>query len=155
MADVKIIESGSGGDLVLKGNDFELIEGLQNMPYIAMFGGNKEQSTKEFLPAEERLDYWANELFMLQEPEQQYNSTLEKLLENISINSSSLLQIEDSVKKDLSFMSGFAEVECEAFAESVDRVRIEIKITKPDSIETPLFIYIWDATKNELEIIQD
>ena len=60
MADLKLIETGSGGDIVFNGIDVEVIDGFENMPYLGIYGGNIEQNTKEFLPAEQRFDFWAN-----------------------------------------------------------------------------------------------
>lgn len=152
MSDLKIIETGSGGDLVFNGNDFVVVSGFQNMPYLAMFGGNKEQSTKTFLEGEERFDYWANELFMFQEPQLQYNSKLEALLEKVSITSSSIIKIEEAIKDDLSFMNALADVECNVYAKSVDRLKIEIKINQKNDLDSSVFSYIWDATKKDFII---
>ena len=64
MSDLVIYETGDGGDVVLKGNDFELTESLFNMPYLAWFGGNPGFSTTgNELENEQRFDYWANSLF--------------------------------------------------------------------------------------------
>lgn len=48
MSDLKLKETGSGGDLIFNGNDLEVVEGFQNMPYLGIYGGNLEQNTKEF-----------------------------------------------------------------------------------------------------------
>ena len=65
MSDLKLKETGSGGDLIFNGNDLEVVEGFQNMPYLGMYGGNLEQNTKEFLPDEQRFDCWFNNLLLL------------------------------------------------------------------------------------------
>jgi len=44
--DLEIVETLNGGDLLIKNNDLSMIEGLQNMPYIGMFGGNVGHVTK-------------------------------------------------------------------------------------------------------------
>ena len=36
--DLKLIETGNGGDLVKLGDNLELINGFQNMPYLAKIG---------------------------------------------------------------------------------------------------------------------
>ena len=37
MADLKMVETGDGGDFVLVGADLQLIDGFQNMPYLGCF----------------------------------------------------------------------------------------------------------------------
>ena len=83
--DLKLIETGSGGDIVFNGSDIEVVSGFQNMPYLGMYGGNVQQSTKEFLPNEQRFDHWGNNLLMLKNENIQFNSDLERLLLNIAL----------------------------------------------------------------------
>jgi phage gp46-like protein len=150
MSDLKMIETGSGGDLVLNGNDFESVSGFQNMIYLALFGGNIEENTKTFEIGEERSDYWGNELLYLQEPKVQFNSDTERLLKNVALNSSSVLIVEETIKSDLAFMNDFATISVDTLIRSIDRIEIKIKIDQPDSLESPIFTYIWDITKQEL-----
>ncbi|MBL4810412.1 MAG: hypothetical protein JKY43_10205, partial [Phycisphaerales bacterium] len=59
MGDLRIIENGDGGDAVLNGNDLEIINGFQNMPYLGMFGGNIKASTVgEKVENEQAFDWW-------------------------------------------------------------------------------------------------
>ncbi len=150
MSDLKMIETGSGGDLVLLGNDLVVVNSFQNMPYIGLFGGNIEENTKEFKYGEQRYDYWANELLFNKKPKIQYNSDLERLLQNIALNSSSRLIIEETIKKDLSFMNEFSIVNVETSIASVDRLEIKIEIEQPKELESAIFSYIWDIAKQEL-----
>ena len=46
----------------------------------------------------------------------------------------------------------FALVDVFASIIANDRLKIEIKITRPDGEQTEEFVYIWDATKKELLI---
>jgi hypothetical protein len=59
MFDLAIIETGDGGDYQLKGNDLAVVNGSENMPYIAMFGGNIE-ATLNNIVQDQSLDYWGN-----------------------------------------------------------------------------------------------
>ncbi|MCK4521556.1 MAG: hypothetical protein KAU20_03200 [Nanoarchaeota archaeon] len=146
-----IIETGDGGDAVLNGNDLQVINGLQNMPYIAMFGGNIEASTVgEKLPNEQAYDWWGNNLLMLNDPSLQFNSDLERLLDNIVLNSSGRLEILSTVKKDLKFMLGFAELEVEVSIVTVDRILIYLKIQEPGNLQSNEYTYIWDSMSSEL-----
>ena len=150
MSDLKLIETFDGGDLVLNGNDLQVIDGFQNMIYLALFGGNIEQSTKEFDEDEERFDYWANDLLMLDSPDIQYNSETEKTLNEVALNSRGRLLIEQSVKKDLEFMQDFGNIEVNVSIIQSDRVKINVIIKEPNELNSNEFNYIWGATENEL-----
>lgn len=149
--DLKLIDNKTGGDLVLKNNDIEMISGFQNMPYLAMFGGNLESNTIKFKEAEQRFDWWGNDLFFFNNKSIQFNSNLERLLNNISLTSQNRLLIIETVKKDLSFMGDFSNYTVDVSYISVDRIQIDIKINELNNLESKEFVYIWDSTKQELE----
>jgi len=151
--DLRLVETGDGGDLVLRGNDVEMISGLQNMPYIAMFGGNPEQSTVGAKNTEQAFDFWGNFLINPNDQPIWFNSLTERLLDTISLSPITRIEIQETVKKDLEFILKFAQVSVEVFLISVDRIRIEIKIQEPDNLSSELFKYIWDATQQELQEI--
>jgi len=150
MSDLKLIETFDGGDLVLNGNDLQVIDGFQNMIYLALFGGNVKQSTKEFDEDEERFDYWANDLLMLDSPDIQYNSETERTLNEVTLNSRGRLLVEQSVKKDLEFMQDFGNVEVNVSIVQNNRVQINVIIKEPNELNSNEFNYIWGATENEL-----
>lgn len=151
MADLQLILTPDGSDFVLRGNDIQLIEGLQNMPLIGLFGGNPEQSTPRTREDGEQLfDWWGNSLLMNQQSEIQYNSILERTLRERAIMSSSRTEIIQVVQRDLQFMQTFAQVELDVSILTVDTVRINIKLTRPDNLESNEFTYIWNATSQEL-----
>lgn len=148
--DLEVIESGNGGDLVLKGNDLAFIFGFQKMPYLALFGGNVEASTPvERIPSEQAFDWWGNSL-LPNKPEVQFNSLTERTLNNVAVNSAGRLEIENAVKKDLEFMDAFAKVSVEVSIVSTDRVRIFVAILEPENLDPKEFQFIWDFTKKEL-----
>lgn len=149
--DLSIYETGSGGDLILKGANLETTESLWNMPYLALFGGNVEQSTPNIVNEnEQQFDWWGNNLLIPNEPNLQYNSLTEKTLNETALNSSGRLKIKQSVKKDLAFMSDFADIEVTVSLLSVDRVEIKILMTEPATQNIREYVYLWDATKNEV-----
>lgn len=150
MADLKMVETFDGGDIVFSGRDLVVIDGFQNMPYLGMFGGNVKQSTKEFNVDEQRGDFWGNSLLMLGQPEIQYNSDTERLLNTTALNSTSRLLIEQTIKKDLDFMTKFAKVVVAVSIIGPDRISITIEIREPNNTESNVFSYIWDSTKLEL-----
>lgn len=150
MADLKMIETGDGGDYILKGSNLELIEGFENMPYLALFGGNVESSTREFRATEQRFDWWGNALLMYNNTAIQMNSSTERILNNSALSSSARLQIEQAIKTDLEFFKGFSTVNVKASITATDRVEINIEILEPDTQDSTEFVYIWDATEREL-----
>lgn len=150
MSDLKIILTPDGGDFEMVGPDIRVIEGFQNMPLLGLFGGNVEESTRDYRDAEQRLDWWGNSLFMANDSSIQFNSDLERLLRNIALTSESRLQIEQIVKRDLKFMLEFSTLDVVVSFVSVDQIEINIKIQEPGNLESTNFIYIWDSLKTEL-----
>lgn len=153
MADLLIIETGNGGDVVLLGNDLVTIEGFQNMPYIGMFGGNVEQSTVQNTTStsgQQSFDWWGNSLLMFNQPVIQYNSILERTLKDIAITSSAREKIKRAVMDDLRFIQAFAELTVEVSIVGIDRILILIRIQEPTNLQSNEFTYIWNSTNNEL-----
>lgn len=150
--DLKLRESYSGGELVKTTKDFEVIYGFANMPYIALFGGNVEASTPvERVETEQNKDFWGNELLMLENPGIQFNSETERTLIKTPLTSAGRGIIQQAVFEDLRFMKDFARVGVSVAIVATDRVRIGIILNEPDNLQARQFIFIWDATRNELE----
>jgi len=154
--DLAIIETGNGGDLVLSRNDLALQGGWGNMPYLAMFGGNKEAVTQVRLPGEQGLDWWGNTLLMENNPGIQFNSVLERRLDEVPVNSAGRIQLEQAIKKDLAFMQDFARVSISVTIIADDRIRIDLSVRQPEEMLARVddvykeYIFIWDATKRVL-----
>lgn len=144
--DLELLETGNGGDLNKKGNDLVVVFGFENMPYLGMFGGNKEAVTKPRIESQQSFDYWGNNLLMPNEPSIQFNSLTEKTLETVALNSAGRLLIEEAIKTDLAFMSPFAEITVTTTIISTDHLRIGIGLKQPDNLQEKQYIYIWDAT---------
>jgi len=148
--DLKLVETGNGGDIVFNGTDLVVTEGFGNMPYLGFCGGNIEESTREYTTGEQRFDWWGNNLFYANQSGLQFNSDFERLLNNISLTSSARTIIDQTLKSDLSFMSDFSTVTIESSIVSTDRIELKIKIIEPTNIQSNEFVYIWDSTRNEL-----
>lgn len=151
MADLKLTAYNDGTDLELLGVDLVGIDGFQNMPLLGMYGGNIEESTKAFNLAELRSDWWGNEMLDFENPAVQMNSKLERTLRNTALNSAGRIEIEETVKKDLDFMTTFGDLDVVVSIVDVDRISIYIKITEPNNEESNEFTYIWNATELELK----
>lgn len=144
-----MIENGDGGDLVATKNDLSVIYGFENMPYLALFGGNSEASTPtRRLVTEHAYDFWGNDLE--DDAGLQFNSLTERTLMTTALNSQGRTRIQAAVKKDLDFMRAFAQVGIDVKISGIDRVVIGIRLIRLDNIEQRDFIYIWDATMQEL-----
>lgn len=147
--DLKVIETLNGGDLVKNTKDLavvEMTEGLTNMPYLAMFGGNIEESTPDFrLSRRQYFDWWGNVLLLQNAPTSQFNSETERVLNSTPLTSAGRVLIEEAIKKDLSFLREIADVSVSVSIISDDRIAIGIKLNQNVNL------YIWDATRSELE----
>ena len=150
--DVKVIETGNGGDLTKNGNDLAMVFSFENMVYLALFGGNKEAVTpQKRISSEQAFDYWANNLLFPQDTGLQFNSITEKTLETTALTSVGRLTIEDAVKADLEFMAAFAEVSVSSQIVSSDRIDISVKVNEPGNLTERRFIYIWENGKLNIE----
>lgn len=151
--DLQVIENaGNGGDLVKKPKDLSVIEGFQNMPYLAMFGGNTAASTGKRIPSEQAFDWYANSLIFSEDATIQFNSETERALNNTPLTSSGRAIIENAVKADLKFMKAFCQVGVSVTIPETDKVVIGIRLIEPDNLEQRDHIFIWDATRQELNL---
>lgn len=130
--DIKIIETGNGGDLVFLKNDFEVVNGIENMPYLGMFGGNKAQTTPDAVDGD-RKDWWANNLLMQADTSIQMNSITEKILDVVNLTSSGRVEIENAIKEDLKFLSDVATITVTVTIVATDRIDINLKIITDES----------------------
>lgn len=149
--DLQLRETGNGGDFIKKPKDLSIIYGFQNMVYLALFGGNVLASTPvRRIESEQAFDYWGNTLLWKDDPSVQFNSETERTLNNVAINSSGRITIEEAVKKDLQFMRSFATVEVNVSLLGLDKIQIDVSLVKPDNIQRVEYKYIWDSTVSEL-----
>jgi hypothetical protein len=149
--DLLIKENGNGGDLVRLKNDLSVIDGLQNMPYLALFGGNLGQNTPVLREKNVQMfDFWANSLLFSENKAVQFNSLTEKALISNPLTSFGLSQIQNAVNSDLEFMRAFCKIKVVVELVSDDRVSITIYVQEPENETNLDFIFIWDATKMEL-----
>ena len=151
-----MVETGNGGDLELIGRDLSMVEGFENMPYLGLFGGNVEASTNgPKKPNEQAFDWWGNSLLMANNQSIQFNSLLEKALNEIALTSDGRIKLEQIILRDLQFMKVFSEIEISTSIIATDNYKIAIKIIQPDNLEDKQFVYIWDATNSTIQIARD
>lgn len=149
--DLELLETGNGGDIVKNVKDLSVINGFQNMAYLALFGGNPNNSTPVNRPKNTQMfDWWGNNLLFKDNPDFQFNSLTESTLMNVVLNSQGASQVEQAVNTDLAFMKEFADIEVSVSILSDDKLEIRVKIKQPDNEQNKDFVFIWDATKREL-----
>ena len=149
--DLELLENGNGGDLVKKPKDLSVINGFQNMAYLALFGGNPNHSTPVTRPDNKRMfDWWGNSLLFRDNQKVQFNSLTEQTLYDVAVTSSGVAKVEQSVKRDLAFMMEFANLEISVLVISDNEIEIKVLIDQPSNEQNKLFVYIWDSTKKEL-----
>jgi len=147
ITDIMIYESGSGGDISLKNDDIVTIAGLTNQVYLALFGGNIEQSTSEELDdLTIREDYWGNFYF---EEENQFNSIYEKTLRTITLNTNGLSILKDAAESDLEYLKQYAEITISISIIGLNKVQLIVSLLEPNNISSRIKL-VWDGTKNEL-----
>lgn len=154
MQDVLILETLNGGDLNKVAGDLALAKGWENMPYIALFGGNVKQSTPtERVDGEQNFDWFGNAFET--ETGLQINSQTERVLSQVNLNSNGRILIEQAVNADLEFMREFATVNVDVSIISDDRVQIDIAIIEPTNLQNKQYRYIWDSTKLSIDTISN
>lgn len=145
--DIMIYENGNGGDINLKNQDIEMVKGLTNQIYLALFSGNVEQITEEQSAFDtERFDYWGNNYL---QKEQQYNSHFEKALAQTVLTSAGLIALENAAKKDLSYFGKYAEISVKGYIADKDRLEMYVEVKQKD-IQNDKIKFIWDGTRKEI-----
>lgn len=149
--DLELVLTGDGGDLIKTSKDLSVIFGFQNMPLLAMFGGNVKMSTPNTrIETEQDFSFWGNNLLMPQDTSIQFNSQTERALNTIALTSSGRALIQQAVENDLAFMKDFATVSVAVSIIDTDTVIIAIRLIQPDNLQQQNFVYIWSATRREL-----
>lgn len=132
--DIALVETGNGGDIVVIGKDLATVESIENMAYIACFGGNVGFPYRKVDPKEERMFWWGND-FMENDPSQQITSLLEDKLRTTPLTSSGRVAIEQTMYADLQFMLDF-----------VDKIVVDVRIISDDILGILLTIYMGQET---------
>lgn len=148
MVDVRIYETGNGGDAMMSGSDFELCYGLENMPYLAAFGGTPGHQTPIQRPdVEQAFDWWGNALLFDGDGAVQINSAFEYAMDTTALNSSGRKALESALLSDLKHMEVFANVSATVSIISDTVIQIDISLLEPDNAQAKQYRYIWDGTR--------
>lgn len=122
MRDIKIISTLNGGDLVQQGNDLATVSGVENVPQLAMFGGES----------------WCLN-FLTDKP---FQSKTEATLRSVVLNSEGRVKIQQAVNEDLAFLNDIAGTTWDTTVslEAPNWVRIGV------TINGQLFETLWNPT---------
>lgn len=150
--DIALIESGNGGDLLLRGRDLLVYKGFENMIYLALFGGNVEANTGFRAEGEQAFDWWGNKLFFAEKEGFYFNSDTERALQQVALNSAGRLFIERNVINDLAFLQQYAEVKVETRIISDDRLQIEIFLKELAGNNQRRVVFIFDPATGDIVI---
>jgi len=153
--DINLFESGSGGEMRILNSDLLMAETIYQTIYLALYGGNVEQSTtSEETDLEENFDYWGNQLFYSNNPDKWFNSQTERTLSTVSLNGEGRKLIEDAVNADLQFLNNVVNFEVEVSISSNNRAEIAIFISEFQNQSDRQLKMVWENSRNEL-IIQE
>ena len=144
--DLSIYETGDGGDLNVVNGDLELSHTLFNQAYLAMFGGNIEQTTDELsINLEEKFDWWGNTLF---DNEHGFNSLTERQLNKLVINGNNLQNLESIIEHDLTYLNPHADISVDVSMEDYNRISLNVKIVEPSGKEQKMR-FLWQGVENQ------
>ena len=153
--DINLFEGGSGGEMRILNSDLLLTETIYQTIYLALYGGNVEQSTtSEETDLEENFDYWGNQLFYSNNPDKWFNSQTERVLSTVALNGEGRRLIEDAVNADLQFLNNVVNFEVEVNIAANNKAEIIIAISEFQNQANRQLKMAWDNSRNEL-IIQE
>lgn len=139
-----IYDDGNGGQLAIRNNDILTTSSLFTLAYLAMFGGNKLSNTvAEISQNELQYDWWGN--YRSTPSSAWINSSTERVLTGIELNSQTIESIKQAVTEDVRFLSDFGELTVNVNIVSLNRVKISVTLNQEDIISI-----IWDNTINEV-----
>jgi len=151
--DILLYETGNGGDILILNNDISLCETLYQQAYLMLFGGNVEANTTgSEIEGQQRDDWWANSLLFGNRKDKQYNSNTERVLDNVVLNTSGRIDIIRAVKTDLNSLKNIADISVNAVILNHSKIRINIMLKKPGSMEDKELQFIWDNATKEVII---
>jgi phage gp46-like protein len=140
--DVLLFQTVDDGEINIVNGVVEMSSGLGVAAYLSLFGGNANDNGL----AGSNLTWWGN----IDEPEvNQYRSETQYWLSRLSITSSNLLRIEDSVNNDLAWMLSeniASSIDIDVTIPSVNKINITVAIEAQGVRETFNFTENWEAS---------
>ncbi|APZ82886.1 hypothetical protein [Flavobacterium phage FL-1] len=151
--DILLFEAGGGGDLAIINNDLSMGESLYQQIYLSLFGGNVEESTKQFyLDNEERFDYWGNTLIWNDVKTKQFNSETERTIKSTVLNSSGRIRVIQAAENDLAYLQPVANISVDAQVLNRDQIRLIISFSGKTNQQDKLLQIVYDNAKGSVII---
>lgn len=151
--DISLFESGSGGDFAIVNDDLLMGESLFQQIFLALFGGNIEESTKQFyLETEERFDYWGNALLWNDVKTKQFNSETERTLRNVALNSSGRIAVLQAVELDITYLKTVANIVSDVQILSRSEIKITIVLSEKSNQQDKLLQFVYNNASGEVII---
>lgn len=119
--DILIYESGNGGEVVIRGNDIVTVNGVENTPYLSMFGG---------------ADWWGNYLI----PESPFLCQTEQVLKKTPLTSAGRITILNAINADLGYLNDIEGTKWNVQLFITNPNRLDIII----NIDGQVFAYQWN-----------
>lgn len=88
--DIELTECNNGGEMRIAANDLAFVTGVENMPYLSMFGGQ---------------DWWGNDLFLNTGNDFVFSATTEAIMLTTPLNSNGRQIIYDAILADLKYLT--------------------------------------------------
>ncbi len=96
--DVQLFQTDDDGNIIVENGLVAMSGGLSTAAYLSLFGGNEEDNGGQ----DTSLSWWGN--VDENEPEKQYRSETQHLLQSIPATSGNLLRIQEAALRDLDWM---------------------------------------------------
>lgn len=140
-------------DVKYIGSDFERslsigvaeVTSIFNMPLLAMFGGNVEQSEPLFRVSGERVKSWWGNSYGLNE-----NSNTERFLRDMVLSTSTPERLKKVILQDLKFLTDYFDITVNVTIPQANRIQITIFISDKITGKTEEMVYLWDALIKDL-----
>lgn len=141
--DILLHQTANGGDFSLKGNDLETTESIFNAIYLALFGGNFQQTEDQYNEGD-RLYWWGNSV--IDDQPAKMNSETENALRNNALNAAGRRSIIEAAKIDLGFLQEISDIEVSATITTAHTLSLFVSLTQTGD----QFKFVWDNTRGEV-----
>ncbi len=129
---VKITSTKNGGDISVGKFGIEAGDYLETAVFCALFGGNREENTRDsYARSEENKSWWGNSFV-----ERQYNSETERAINDNTANEPGLANIKQAVFNDLRRLLRDGHIE------KITDVRVWLKDSKTREIGIDIYLVV-------------
>ena len=142
--DVFIFQTVDGGEVNIEDGLVQMSGGLSTAAYLSLFGGNEDDDGSK---TDKTFTWWGN--IDESQPEMQYRSETQHLVNTLFATTGNLRRIEDAAKRDLAwFVSGGVAsfVDAVASLPSIGRLDLAVRIEARGEEYEFTFVANWRAS---------